>query len=601
MGKLLPTRARFPTHVKRVRNRFRFASRFNTSEVQFSATPSFIQKLGWAPDQLTLNEDETEKFNRWKMVPVCILNHMCLGSIFAWSQFNQPLTCLNGVVSQASVDWTLQDINMTFSLVMGGFVWGAIFGKYLESFGPRVSCLIGATALGSGFGLAALATQIQSIPVLYAGGLTWGLANGWAYVPPVTVLMRWFPDRKGFASGGCIVGYGAGSMVAAPLFQKLLDTYRVIPEYVGSTDSVDIVNKSGQLFAEYKDALQEVVYCSSQQASNFDISEGYYVVGTGDTGAGMTFLIMGGAYLTTMGLMSFQYRFPKINENIPEEQKANLTTFNVPVSVASRTPQFWLLWWGFGLSITGSYGVIACNKTMLTDIFQTSMPGVVTAGFASAFVAAVGAANMGGRLGYSNLSDYLKKSGEDPFYGRRRAYMLMWSVGPLCYMTGLWSIHNAHLGTPALSVFCASMMGVIASFGGTAATRPAYAGDLFGMKSVSTITARQLSVVLPAAYIGPWLTATLRERSMNNSIRDLSQVVDDSIFLKTFSTSKDQLDSLIENKQVTLQQMFELSPKGTVDPNIFVYDEVMYTMASLQILALATNAIMKPVPEKYHS
>merc|ERR1719433_2668621 len=133
------------------------------------------------------------------------------------------------------------------------------------------------------------------------------------------------------------------------------------------------------------------------------------------------------------------------------------------------------------------------------------------------------------------------------------------------------------------------MMGVISSFGGTAATRPAYVGDIFGMRGVSTITARQLSVVLPAAYIGPQLTATLRQNKMENSMRELSHNIPEDIFLKTFDTTRDQVDTLIEKKQATLQQLFEVSPEGTPDPNIFVYDEVMYTMASLQVLALLTN------------
>merc|ERR1740123_1788069 len=102
---------------------------------------------------------------------------------------------------------------------------------------------------------------------------------------------------------------------------------------------------------------------------------------------------------------------------------------------------------------------------MLQDVFQTNMGHVVTAGFCAAFVSAMGASNMSGRLFYSNLSDYLKRPGEDPFWGRRRSFGVMWVAGPICYMSALWSIRNFDQGTLPLYVFCASMFGVVASFG----------------------------------------------------------------------------------------------------------------------------------------
>jgi hypothetical protein len=69
---------------------------------------------------------------RYLLVPVATLNHVCLGSVFAWSMFNQPLMRLLGVVAPAAADWTLGDVTLTFSLIMGGFAWGAVFSKHLD-------------------------------------------------------------------------------------------------------------------------------------------------------------------------------------------------------------------------------------------------------------------------------------------------------------------------------------------------------------------------------------------------------------------------------------------------------------------------------------
>ena len=110
-----------------------------------------LRRLGLHPDQITV--DDT--YNRWRVVPFATVNHLCIGSIFAWSMFNPPLMQDLGVVAPSSSDWALGEISLTFSLVMGGFAWGAVFGKYLDGWGPRASCLIGAASLGGGYSLAA--------------------------------------------------------------------------------------------------------------------------------------------------------------------------------------------------------------------------------------------------------------------------------------------------------------------------------------------------------------------------------------------------------------------------------------------------------------
>jgi hypothetical protein len=213
-----------------------------------------LRRIGWHPEQLLVRDNAS--INRFIFVPAAIINHMCLGGVFAWSMFNEPITHLHGVVAPAVADWTLSQTSMTFSLIMGGFVWGAFVAKYFVPWGPRFTCSLGALSLGVGFAVAASALTTGSLPLLYLGGGIWGLSLAWSYVPPVDVLLKWYPDRKGFASGGCILGFGAGSAVAAVLIDRLLLQFRRAPDRLGAIGEFDLsTGDSGALFVQIGDQV----------------------------------------------------------------------------------------------------------------------------------------------------------------------------------------------------------------------------------------------------------------------------------------------------------------------------------------------------------
>jgi len=560
-------------------------------------------------------------FNRWLIVPAATLNHLSLGSIYAWSIFNVPLMRLNGVVVQASSDWSLGDITPTFSLVMGGFASGAILGRYLESYGPRVSCLAGATCLAGGFSLASAAVVTQNLPMLYLGGAVWGLANGWAYVPPISTLIKFFPEKKGMASGMCLLGYGGGAMVAAPLFSRLIEHFRVMPEYIGpATSDFDFVD--GKLMAETAEGLREVVVATAADLASCGIANaepGAYLVGTGSTGIAETFLTLGLGYGALMAAMSFVFRLPPDNYVPPgvanaltaeteplsaakprEPAATPLTTHNVSVTDATRSRQFWLLYAGFGSSIIGCYGLLSSGKLMMTEAFGSALPDMVTAGFTSTFVAGMSAANLSGRIFFPTVSDYLARwRGGDPFFARKYVQSAMWGASPLMYLGIVWSIHRC-VEQPSvlpLAVFSGCTLGILSVFGGSTANRPAMIGDLFGLKSLGVITARQLSVVLPSAFLGPRIVAYYRDQSTVEAISDLSTKIDDETFHHAFGATKDALPTLIDSKAVTITRLLDLIPKelAVQDPTPFLYDKSMYIMAGCQIVALASNFALRPM------
>jgi MFS family permease len=320
---------------------------------------SVLSRLGLSAEQSVSTDP---KFRRAGLLPLAMLNHLALGSVFAWSIFNKPLTRIHGVVVPSADDWALSDVSLTFSLVMGGFVWGAILSNKLDQWGPRFSCLAGSVCLGSGFGLAALAANTGSLPVLFAGGAVWGVANGLAYVPPVAMLLKWYPERKGFASGAALVGFGGGALVAAPLFSSLLTRFREAPQYLGSFASTSTVNRDGRLFVG---DVEAVVATAADLATWPGLQEGLYAVNTGSTGAATTLAVLGecakkprknkvtwnfagAGYAALMAAVSIGYRLPASNrgENAALNLVGDLPALAVEPSSAVRTPQFLLLWAG---------------------------------------------------------------------------------------------------------------------------------------------------------------------------------------------------------------------------------------------------------------
>ena len=590
------------------------------------ATPRWVRALGWEPEAL----QPGPRFNRWAMLPAATVNHLCLGSIYAWSVFNAPLMRLGGVVAPAASDWTLGAITPTFSLVMGGFATGAVLGRYLEALGPRAACVIGAGCLGSGFSLASAAAASQQLELLYLGGLVWGCANGFAYVPPMAAAVRFFPDRKGFAGGVVLLGFGGGAILATPLFLKLVHYFRVLPDFLGSPDAVRLVNNGGRLFCEGREVV--VATAGDLVASGWAdtaAQAGVYAVGTGSTGLPEAFLALGLGYGALMASTAFAFRLPREERaalasisisSISSTSTTTTTTKSpsdeaatkpasgapafVPPNVSTRdaffSPQFWLLYAGFGSAALGAYGFLSSGKLIMAEAFSSNVPDIVTAGFTSSFVAGMSVANLSGRLVFPTVSDYLAKwSGPqaDPFLARKRVQTFMWTLSPLCHLGVVWSVHQccAQPGPLPLAVFIASTFGILSVFGGSTAQRPAFTGDLFGLNSMGVVVARQLSVVLPSAYCGPKIVAHFRSEATEEAVRDLAAKVDDRAFELAFGGGKDHLVELLEHKTVSIHRLLELLPAGTQDPTPFLYDKAMYILAGCNALALLTNLALYPV------
>jgi len=535
-------------------------------------------------------------YNRWRVPPASIAIHLCIGSVYAWSVFNTPLTRDLGVVASSANDWSLSSVVWIFSVAIVCLGLAAAFaGKWLEKVGPRFVGVVAAFLWGGGFIVGSIGISTHQLWLLYLGyGVLGGFGLGLGYVSPVSTLIRWFPDRRGMATGLAIMGFGGGAMIGAPLISALLETFQRAPEYLGAENMVALVTEEGRRFAETAAGKVEVVIASANQAASFGGEAGVYVVGTGETGAASTFLTLGIAYFIVMMFASFQYRVPKEGwkpegwQPKPEASSKGMVSRNhVHIDQALKTPQFWLLWIVLCFNVTAGIGVIGVAKTMINEIFGNL--AIVTAGFAGTYVLMISVFNMVGRFFWASTSDYI---------GRKNTYHCFFVIGTLLYLSiPFW----AGMGnTTALIGFYIATMIIFTMYGGGFATIPAYLADLFGTLHVGGIHGRLLTAWSTAGVLGPFAITYLRNMSVENAIADLAAKVDPAAFASKFGAPMADLQKLVEAKTVTVARLLEIAPAGTVDPTSTLYNTTMYAMAGLLVLAFIANLLVKPVREKHH-
>src|SRR5580693_325649 len=173
-------------------------------------------------------------FSRWMLPPAALAVHLCIGQAYAFSVFNGPLTKVIGITQSTADDWSLTSLGWIFSLAIVFLGLSAAFaGKWLEHVGPRRTMFTAACCFGGGFLVSALGVYLHQIALLYLGyGVIGGIGLGLGYVSPVSTLIRWFPDRRGMATGMAIMGFGGGALIAAPLNEALM-TYFGTPGMPG--------------------------------------------------------------------------------------------------------------------------------------------------------------------------------------------------------------------------------------------------------------------------------------------------------------------------------------------------------------------------------
>ena len=542
-------------------------------------------------------------FNRWRIPFASVAIHLCIGSVYAWSIFNPTLTRVLGVTASSADDWTLSEVVWIFTVAIICLgLSAAVAGKWLEKVGPRMVGTVAAFCWGGGFLIGGLGILTHQLWLLYFGyGVIGGCGLGLGYVSPVSTLIKWFPDRRGMASGMAIMGFGGGAMIGAPLKESLIRTFYRAPEFLGSVSEVALKTEGGRRFAETAGALREVVVVGAGDVSRMIVEgqEGVYVVGTGSTGVAETFFVLGAAYFVVMLIAAFSYRVPAVGWKpegwAPPENDADslITTHHVSIDQAVRTPQFYLLWIVLCFNVTAGIGVLGVAKTMISEIFGASMPDTVDASFAANYVLMISVFNMVGRFFWASVSDYL---------GRKTTYTIFFVLSIALYLSIPWAAHQGSVApaTVWLVVFYGATMVIFTMYGGGFATIPAYLSDLFGTRFVGGIHGRLLTAWSVAGALGPLAITWFRDKAIRAAIDKLVPTLDPQKFQETFGAPVAELPSLIESKTVTISRLMEIAPAGTIDPSSTLYNSTMYLMAALLGVALIANLLVRPVDPKFH-
>lgn len=540
-------------------------------------------------------------FNRWLVPPASIAIHLCIGSIYAWSLFNPPLTKTLGVVAPAAGDWSLPAVVWIFSVAIVCLGLTAAFaGEWLEEAGPRLVGVVAAVCWGGGFLIGGLGILTHQLVLLYVGyGIIGGCGLGLGYVSPVTTLLRWFPDRRGLAAGMAIMGFGGGAVLGTPLIEGLLASFALTPEYLGSADSLSLLTRDGVRYAETSTGLlREVVLLGPGEAAQRNVAAGVYVVGSGSTGVAAAFFTLGLLYFTVMLGASFLYRIPATGWRPagwqePAKSAGMMTRHDVESNHALQTPQFYLLWLVLFCNVTAGIGVLGVARTMLSDIFGTLFPSIVTAAFAANYVLMIGLFNMLGRVFWAGLSDKI---------GRRTTYGIFFSLGIVLYLSVPYSAVAANLRPTVvwLVVFYSATLIIFTMYGGGFATIPAYLADIFGTRHIGAIYGRLLTAWSVAGVAGPVAITQLRESSRRTAIETLAASIPENAFVRAFGTGKAALAELVETRTVTIPALLDIAPPGVLDPSATLYNTTMYAMAALLAVGLLANLLVRPVHARHY-
>ncbi len=422
----------------------------------------------------------TVGFNRWLVPPAALCLHLCIGMSYGLSVFwlplsraigiDKPVACSNqsliADLFTTTCDWQVSNLLIIFTtgVAMLGFS-AAIFGEWVERSGPRKTGAIAACCWGGGFAIASFGICVHQLWIVWIGlGIVGGIGLGLGYIAPVSVLVNWFPDRRGMATGVAIMGFGGGAMIGAPLADLLINTFK-------SPTSIGV-----------------------EQA----------------------FLVLGAIYLALMLIGAFACRIPPIGwqpegwtPTIPAG--ALISTNSVDIESTHNIPQFWLLWILLCMNVSAGIGVLAMASPMLQEIFGGALIGKPNVGLAAldaterGAVASIGAGfvgllslfNIGGRLFWAALSDHI---------GRRNTFHLFFILGILLYA----SVPSfAHMGSRLM--FVGALCLIITIYGGGFATMPAYLADLFGPQFVGGIHGRLLTAWSTAGLAGPLLVSYVRD------------------------------------------------------------------------------------------
>ena len=424
-------------------------------------------------------------YNRWLIPPAALAIHLAIGQVYSFSVFKNPLIqAFTGSVSTANLN---KDIGYIFSIAIAFLgLSAALFGAWLEKAGPRRAMFYAACCFGLGFLVASLGVQTHQLWLVYLGyGVIGGIGLGLGYISPVSTLIKWFPDRPGLATGLAIMGFGGGAMIGGPLATQLMAHFRAAADQTPTPGGPLATQLMANLRAAGSDGSAAIAH---------------------------TMVVMGLVYFAFMMFGVFTIRVPNPawspkgyvapTHAAGSKDLGLISSHDVAVTEAWRTPQFWLLWIILFTNVTAGIGILEEASPMIQDLFRGQAGPAAAVGF----VGLLSILNMAGRFFWASTSDFL---------GRKATYFAFFTLGPLLFFF-LPFTSSTHLNSIPLFVTGAAV--IISMYGGGFATIPAYLKDLFGGYNVSAIHGRLLTAWSTAGIVGPLIVNGILDHYVTNKL-----------------------------------------------------------------------------------
>jgi MFS transporter, OFA family, oxalate/formate antiporter len=403
--------------------------------------------------------------NRWIIAVAGTVAMACLGTVYSWSLFTQPLI--------AAFGWSNTVTTWAFALAIFFLGVGAVIGgRWQDRAGPRPVAITGVVLWGIGNILAGLGTQRLGAPWLYfTYGILGGLGLGLGYITPVAAVTKWFPDKRGLGSGMVVMGFGLGAFI----YNNLL---KAIPAFTAAA------REAGEVIAARAQGTAGVM---SPQAIDTIMR---------------TFLWSGVIFAVLGGLCASLVRNPvaaaapatgaaptPTGARAPAAPRAVTSAAReYPPSEALRTPQFWALWGMLFLNVTAGILFIS-NAVPIMRELTGALPATAVAvyGFIALF-------NGIGRFFWGAVSDRI---------GRNATYVLIYGLQVVIFfMVG--GIHSL----PAVATLFAI---VLLCYGGGFGTMPSFTADYFGTKYMGVNYGWILMAWGVAGIVGPIFVAAVKD------------------------------------------------------------------------------------------
>ncbi|GGI42407.1 OFA family MFS transporter [Mammaliicoccus stepanovicii] len=283
--------------------------------------------------------------NRWLIALAAVGIHISIGSVYSWSVFTKHI--------QHDLGFSLSEVSRTFSIAILFLGLSAAFmGHFVEKFGPRISGLVSTIFFISGLVLSSYAISVESLPLLYLGyGVLSGIGLGIGYIAPVSTLVKWFPDKRGLATGLAIMGFGFASMIASPVIEFLI--------------------------------------------THFSLTA--------------TFIVLAAVYFVVMVISSLylsrppeNYKPRGMNPHKASKKKPDLV--QITANEAIKTKRFYYLWFMLFINVTCGIAILSVASPMGQEIVN------LTSGQAATMVGIIGVFNGLGRLIWASISDFIGRT-----------------------------------------------------------------------------------------------------------------------------------------------------------------------------------------------